>query len=127
MHPQTFRYRWRWYATTSGRKPVKDFLESLTDEDRSAVVENMREVSLHGLIAARHVRGDIYEVRIAGQRSSYRLLFASEGKKNQVFLVLVGFTKRTQKTPIHQIELAQQRLNDWRNRGVQIRQRTENG
>ncbi|MHB1090970.1 MAG: type II toxin-antitoxin system RelE/ParE family toxin [Ilumatobacteraceae bacterium] len=108
-------------------KPAKDFLESLTDEDRSAVAENMREVSLHGLIAARHVRGGIYEVRITGQRSSYRLFFASEGKRSQVFLALVGFTKRTQKTPIRQIDLAQQRLNDWRNRGIQIRRRTENG
>lgn len=127
MDTQNPRYRWRWYATTSGRKPVKDFLESLTEVDRSVVVENMREISLHGLIAARHVRDEIYEVRITGQQSSYRVLFASEGRRSQVFLALVGFTKRTQKTPIRQIDLAKRRLSDWRNRGLKIRQRRENG
>lgn len=126
MHTQTPRYRWRWYTTASGRRPAKDFVDSLIDDDRALIVEKMKMVSQHGLVAARHVRNDIYEVRIAGQRSSFRLLFASEGKRNHVFLVLVGFTKKTQKTPIHQIDLAQQRLNNWRNHGIQVRQRTKN-
>lgn len=47
------------------------------------------------------------------------ITFAFEGRKSQVFLVLVGFTKRTQKTPIRQIDLAQNRLNDWMYRGIQ--------
>jgi hypothetical protein len=59
-------------------------------------------------------------VRIAGQFVNYRLLFASEGKRNHVFLLLVAFTKKTQKTPLQEIYLAQIRLKDWRKRGIEV-------
>lgn len=66
---------------------------------------------------ARHLRGDIYEVRASTDRHEFRILFATEGKRSQVLLSLEAFSKKTQKTPSPKIALAEQRLADWRNRG----------
>src|SRR3954447_18545811 len=118
VHGETHepRRRWRDYRTTAGRRPVKDFFDQLSDADAAAVVAAMQEVRQLGLAAARHLRGDIYEVRAEGDRQIYRVLFATEGRRAQVLLSLEGFSKKTQKTPPEKIRLAERRLADWRRR-----------
>lgn len=69
-----------------------------------------------GLAAARHMRGEIYEVRAEGQNTAFRVLFAQEGKKGRILLALEGFAKKTKKTPPGLIQLAERRLADWRSR-----------
>lgn len=108
---------WRDYRTPAGRRPVKEFIKSLSDTDAAAVVAAMRDVRDTGLAAARHLRGDIYEVRADGDRQTYRILFAPEGRRSQVLLALEGFSKKAQKTPPEKIRLAERRLADWRGRG----------
>ncbi|HVA88518.1 MAG TPA: type II toxin-antitoxin system RelE/ParE family toxin [Chloroflexota bacterium] len=110
--------RWRAYKTELGRCPVEDFLDELPEEDFIEVAAAMKEVQLDGLLAARHVRGDIYEVRAEGKDVIYRILFATEGRRRQVLLSLEAFEKKTRETPQAKIEVAQQRLNDWRTRGA---------
>ena len=78
----------------------------------------MAEVRDRGLVAARHLEGDIWEVRVDGDRVIYRVLFAEEGSRGRVLLALEGFKKKTQKTPRATIELAKRRLSDWRRRGT---------
>lgn len=77
----------------------------------------MAAVQRDGVLAARHLRGDIYEVRAKGDGSIYRVLFAREGRRGQVLLALSAFQKKTQRTPRREIELAGRRLTDWRARG----------
>jgi len=117
------RRRWRFYTTPSGRSPVRDFLgdSRLPAVDRDEILAAMKDVQANGLIVARHLRGDIYEVRADGRRASYRVLFAAEGRRAQVLLGLSGFTKKTRKTPPREIELAERRLRSWRARGRAIR------
>lgn len=110
--------RWRDYRTPTGRRPVKEFLAGLSDDDAAQVLAAMREVALLGLRAARHLVSDIYEVRTDGENEAFRILFAPEGRRGQVFLALEGFSKKTQKTPPATIRLAQRRLADWRSSGV---------
>ena len=86
------RRRWRFYETAAGRRPVRDFLDDLSGDDLAAVLAAMRDVARHGLAIARHVRGDIYEVREDGNRQTFRILFSAL------------------------IELAERRLADWRGR-----------
>lgn len=109
--------RWRDYQTERGRRPVKEFLDELSDVDVAAVAAAMKDVRENGLIAARHLRGDVYEVRADGDRQSFRILFAQEGERGQVLLLLSGFSKRTKKTPSDEITLAEKRPRDWRERG----------
>ena len=76
----------------------------------------MKEVRQRGLEAARHLDGEIYEVRADGRGVICRV-FAPEGKHKQVFLSLEAIKKKTQKTPSNAIGLAKRRLRDWRARG----------
>lgn len=115
--PGPHKRRWRQYKTASGNEPVREFLFQLSSADRAEVAVAMKEVDDEGLIAARHLRGDLYEVRADGQTQSFRILFAAEGQYGQVLLALEGFSKKTQRTPPHEIEIALKRLADWRNRG----------
>jgi phage-related protein len=94
-----------------------EFIQDLSDADAAAVAAAMKEVAVEGLEAARHVRGEIYEVRAHGDRVVYRVLFASEGRRNQVLLALEAIEKKTQKMPAQTIALAEGRLRDWRTRG----------
>jgi phage-related protein len=110
------RRRWRDYRTAAGRRPVKEFVDRLTDADAAEVAAAMHEVVTHGISAAKHLRGDIYEVKADGDRRTFRILFAQEGKHDQVLLALEGFSKKQQKTPLATIELAARRLRDWRSR-----------
>jgi phage-related protein len=67
--------------------------------------------------SARRLRGDIHEVRADGDRQTYRILFAPEGRRSRVLLALEGFSKKAQTTPPEKIRLAERRLADWRRRG----------
>jgi phage-related protein len=111
------RRRWRFYETASGAKPVQAFFDNLAATEAAEVVAAMKEVAREGLRFARHLRGNIWEVRIQGEGKAFRVLFSPEGKSQQVLLALEAFTKKTQKTPTRAIELAERRLSDWRRRG----------
>ncbi|HEU5346066.1 MAG TPA: type II toxin-antitoxin system RelE/ParE family toxin [Ktedonobacterales bacterium] len=109
--------RWRFYRTANGHEPVRAFLDSLSDDDASEIVAVMKEITAEGMGAARHVRDEIYEARATGATQTFRILFATEGRFHHVLLALEGFSKKTRKTPTHEIELAIKRLADWRSRG----------
>lgn len=106
------RLRWRDYRTAAGGRPVKDFIDTLTDEEVAAIVAAMREVANLGLSLARHLRGEVYEVRADADQRSFRVLFAQETKF--ILPSLSAFEKRTQKTPARELDLAERRLKDWR-------------
>ena len=108
------QHRWRRYKTARGGEPVKRFIDSLLETEALELAAAMKEVEARGLPAARHLRGDIYEVRASGNKRTLRMLFASEGRR--VYLALEGFAKKTQKTPSGKINLAESGLRDWRSR-----------
>ncbi|MEX2323886.1 MAG: type II toxin-antitoxin system RelE/ParE family toxin [Acidimicrobiia bacterium] len=109
--------RWRDYRTPGGRRPVKQFIDGLSDADAAAIVAAMKDVEVNGNEVAHHLDGDIYEVRAAGDKQAFRILYATEGKEDQVLLALESISKKTQRTPRQAIQLAKRRLADWRSRG----------
>lgn len=109
------RLRWRDYRTATGRRPVKEFLDDLTDEEAAAIVAAMKEVAEFGPERARHLRHGINEVRAFSERRDFRLLFVQEAKF--VLLSLSVFSKKTAKIPRKELELAESRILDWRSRG----------
>jgi hypothetical protein len=117
------RRQWRYYETPAGNKPVKKFIDGLSDADAAEVFAGMRDVANVGLSVARHLRGDIYEVRVDGENLAFRVLFASEGRFKQVLLALEGLAKKTQRTPPQAIRLAERRLSDWRSRGKALKRK----
>ncbi|MFW5877356.1 MAG: type II toxin-antitoxin system RelE/ParE family toxin [Myxococcota bacterium] len=111
------RRQWRFYETKAGNKPVKAFLDDLPATEAAEIVATMKHVAEKGLEAARHLHGDIWEVRVDGENRIYRVLFSAEGRFRHVLLALEGFTKKTQKTPPRTIQRAEKRLSEWRTRG----------
>ena len=107
--------RWRDYRTAAGRRPVKEFIGSLRDEEAAEVVAAMREVREEGLTAARKLRGDIWEVRADGNRVIHRVLFAPEGRRGLSCSRWPGSPRRRRRRP-DLIALAERRLADWRSR-----------
>ena len=109
------RRRWRFYRTAAGHEPVADFLNRLDRDDRAAVAAKLRQVVREGVTAARHLQGEIYEVRAECDPQSFRVLFAQEGR-GRVLLALEALSKKTQRTPPEAIRLAERRLAEWRAR-----------
>lgn len=87
---------------------------SLTSDERAEITAAMREVTRDGLAAAKHLTGDIYEVKADTNDKFFRALFAAEGQYGQVLLSLDGFVKKSNKTPKAKLDLAEKRLKSWR-------------
>ena len=111
------RRRWRDYATPAGTRPVRDFIDDLDEDDATQVLAAMKDVAVNGLAAARHVRGDIYEVRAPVANATIRILFAVEGARGLILLALEAFAKTTRETPPQSVRLAERHLASWRARG----------
>lgn len=115
------KHRWRFFTTEQGNQPVKDYLAKLPLDDFVKVAAVMKDAQDTGTSEGRHLRGAIYELRISGRANDYRVLYATEGNHQEILLALVAFPKRSQKTPIGSIDLAEKRLHAWRRRGARQR------
>jgi len=115
-HRSHARRRWRDYRTASGRSPVKDFILALPLAERAVIAAAMKDIALHGNSFAHDLRGDIYEVRARTSNRQFRLLYATEGRSDQVLLALHGIVKKSRTVPGSDILIAEQRLKDWRTR-----------
>jgi phage-related protein len=109
--------RWRFYETSAGRKVVREQLDALDADHAAEITAAMAEVRREGRRAAKHLRGDVWDVKADYKGLAYRVLFAEEGDEGQVCLALELFSKKSQKTPPQTITLAERRLRDWRSRG----------
>lgn len=104
-------HRWRILSV------VDKEIDRLSEEDAVSLHAQMRIIQHDGLLAARHLHQDIYEVEAHGVDNSYRLLFCPEGKKGRILLAVVLHEKHTQKTPPRVLGLARRRRDQWRARG----------
>lgn len=107
---ERYQRQWRDYQTAQGNRPVRDYIAGIAREnaaDAARIAAAMHEVAELGTVAARHLRGEIWEVRAHGGERIFRILFATEGRYSQVLLALEGFTKKSRRTPPATIDLAE--------------------
>ena len=104
------------YRTASGRCPVEEFLDSLSDQHAKKVAWVLRLVERMDRIPEQYFKklagiDYIWEIRAQIAGSSYRFLGFFDGA---TLLVLTsGFSKKQQKTPIREIELALERRKEY--------------
>lgn len=115
---EQFHRQWRHHRTEGGTQPVAEFWRTLSDDAKAANLVEMEKVRITGLARARHLRGEIYEVRITHDTNAYRVLFAALGRFSHILLALESFVKTTRQTPSAKIDLAEQRLAAWRRQGA---------
>ena len=100
------------YQTSTGTKPVEEFLDTLSDQHAQKVAWVLRLVERLDRVPEQYLKklvgtDQLWEIRVQAGGKNYRLLGFFDGA---VLLILTsGFVKRQQKTPRQEIELAQRR------------------
>lgn len=111
------------YKDRSGREPVKAYIADLAarkDKDSRIKLNKIRDyvkaLSEYGTQLGepyiKHLDGDIWELRPLRDR----ILFVAWN--NNAFILLHQFMKKTQKTPVREIEKAKRELDDLKERGM---------
>ena len=98
------------YRTASGMEPVRDWIRSLSAEDRKVIGFDLRMVEVGwpvGMPLCRPMGDGLWEVRssLRGNRIS-RILFCAAGGR---MVLLHGFIKKTQRTPDADLRLTMRR------------------
>ncbi len=104
-----------YYAATNGQIPVKEFVEALNVKERAKVartIDLLEEFGINlGMPYAEHVEGELWELRARLSHNRYRIIyFLNTG---DVFVMLHGFVKKTQRISKNEIEIAKTRLRDY--------------
>jgi phage-related protein len=99
------------YESDFGNRPVEDFLTNLASAPRAKVVRTLELVREQQTVPSKFWKKlsgtNLWELRVEYAGNIYRLL-ATTAKGNRVIL-LHGFQKKSQKTPRHDMEIAEQR------------------
>jgi phage-related protein len=105
------------YKSSSGREVVAEFINSLDEITKGRTRNSIRILEKHGLelLKNRSVKKiarkpDIFELRMIGKKQ-VRVLFVTH--KENIYILLHAFVKKTQKTPTKEIELAQKRAREF--------------
>jgi len=112
---ETTLWRIEFYQDERGRRPVEEWISGLDVTERTRIRRTVDLLSTYGIQLtmpyARHLRGTVWELRIAAKRRDYRVLYAAViGRR---FILLHGFSKETAKTPAGELEMAERRLADF--------------
>src|SRR3990167_3764742 len=107
------KIRWKieYYKTASGRDLIKEFIDGLEPKIKGKIYNTFELLAEFGpQLRMPHskklVGTPLWELRILGEAST-RFFYISMIK--QTFLILHGFTKKKQKTPRKEIEIAEKR------------------
>ena len=109
LKPIPFRF-WR---STSGREPVRDWLKALSKDDKRILGRDLAKVQFGwpmGMPLCRPLGGGLWEVRSSlASRLEARVLFGFHGG---TLFALHAFIKKTQKTAPEDLALAGQRMKE---------------
>lgn len=101
------------YSTASGTVPVLDWLRDMDKEDRRQLGLDLLRVQENwpiGMPLCRNLGGGLWEVRssLRGGRIARLLFCLNDGE----IFVLHAFLKKTQKTPVQDLKLAEKRMKE---------------
>jgi phage-related protein len=104
------------YQSESGKYPVKEFLDSLTGKQVKKITWVLELVEDIPIIPKQYFKkllstDDIWEIRIIYSGNIFRLLGFFESNGN--FIITNGFVKKTQKTPMNEIKIAEERKRNY--------------
>jgi phage-related protein len=103
----------RFWVSATGREPVREFLKEQSKPDRMRLGEDLRKLQFGwpiGMPLVRKLHRDLWELRSSmPSKREIRLIFVSDGKQ---LILIHGFIKKTQKTPISELGVAEKRLKE---------------
>jgi phage-related protein len=100
----------RFFQTSDGRYPVRDFIDSLPGKAAQKVIWTLSLLEEMGNLPSSYFKKlvnteDIWEVRVSLGSDTYRIFCFFAG--NSVVVLTHGLVKKTQKTPHGEIERAE--------------------
>lgn len=103
------------YCDESGREPVVKFLDSLPVDARAKVTRLLELLARYGVLLkepyTKQVRGKVRELRVMDPLGAVRVFyFAYTGKR---LVLLHGFLKKTAKTPMRELDMAELRMQEF--------------
>lgn len=99
----------RFFRTPSGNEPVKEWLRSLSREDRRTVGEDLKTIQFGwplGMPLVRKPETGLWEARVFLDGRVARLIFTIDGN---CMILLHGFIKKQRATPLSDLDLARTR------------------
>ena len=104
------------YRSASGNCPVEEFLDSLSGKQAQKVAWVLRLVEDLDRVPAQYFQKmvgteDLWEVRVKFASNIFRLLCFFDGAT--LVVMAHAFQKKTQKTPVQAIEVAEERRRDY--------------
>ena len=104
------------YESVTGKCPVKEFLDSLNAKQTQKVLWVLQLIKELDQVPSQYFKklanaDDIWEVRIESGGDIFRLLGFLQGRR--LVVLAHGFQKKTQKTPLSEIQQAEQRKEDY--------------
>ncbi len=107
-----------YYMDARGREPVADFIDSLPIEVQAKILRLIDLLADYGVLLkepyTRQIRGKLRELRITVKSGEIRVFYFAFAEGRMV--LLHGFVKKTRRTPIRDIMIAEKRLDDFVNR-----------
>ena len=102
------------FETASGKQPVRDFFKELPKEDQKEIGADIRMVQNSfpiGLPLVKKLKPELWEIRSIVKDGISRVFFTFFNEK---IILLHAFLKKTQKTPSREIDLAVERLKEFK-------------
>ena len=105
------------FQTETNHEPVREWLKNLSAKERKNLGEEIKTVQFGwplGMPLIRKLEKDLWEIRTKSDHQIYRIIFTIY--ENSIVL-LHGFIKKLQKTPLTDLGLAQKRLSQLKSGG----------
>jgi phage-related protein len=112
------KYKVVYYISQLGVNPAKRYIDSLEKIQKAKVFRIFQVYQKYGLASIvphtkKMIGSPLWEIRIKG-KDNIRIIYVLRTKES--VLVLHGFTKKKQKTPQKELNLALKRYKDWTKR-----------
>lgn len=107
------------YRTPAGKCPVEVHLDRLSDEQATRIAWVLKLIRELDRIPSRYFKKfisttDIWEIRVNAGNNTFRLLGFYDGPK--LIVLTNSFQKKSRKTPLKEIRLAEKRKKDYLDR-----------
>jgi len=110
LYPENRPLPVSFYKTESGKEPVREWLKSLTGNEKKTVGEDIKELQFGwpvGMPLVKKLETDLWEIRSVLDGKISRIILTIY---NNSIILLHGFIKKSQKISLKDIQLARKRL-----------------
>ncbi len=107
-----------YYESAGGRSPVEEFIDKLDAKSKARVARTLdllEEFGIDlGMPYAKHLKKQLWELRVRHSKNRYRIIYFLH--TGQTFILLHGFTKKTEAVSRADLEIAERRQDDYLSR-----------